>query len=243
MGWPVPSTPGRTLHESGHNERDMTESQTVNNNVDLDLVIPQHQIWDWIQRILASITLLLLLPVLLFIGIMVRLTSAGPALYTQHRPGYLGYPFKIYKFRTMTVGSDADPSMGLAVPRQSSRVTGIGKVLRKLKLDELPQLWNIVKGEMVFVGPRPIAQVLHDRLLTEIPNFGKRYLVKPGLTNVAQVTIMENLPADMVVDDWQVRFEAEYHYVQRKSVAYDIVVIALTILFILRKAIPGTSSK
>lgn len=205
---------------------------------DLDMPIPRHDGWDFVQRVLAGLLLVGLIPVFVVIAIVIKLTSKGPVIYSQIRPGYLEYPFRIYKFRTMTVGSDKDPTMGLAVPKQSSQVTGIGRLLRKVKLDELPQLWNVVRGEMALVGPRPIAEVLHDRLIEEIPGFGRRYLVKPGLTNVAQVTIMENLPADQVVEDWKIRFEAEYHYVQRKSVSYDIVVMMLTLVFILRKAIP-----
>lgn len=205
---------------------------------ELDMPIPEHRVWDACQRVLAAGLLLVLSPLFLLFVVLIKLTSRGPAIYTQMRPGYLGYPFRIYKFRTMTVGSDADPKMGLAVPTRSERVTGVGRFLRKVKLDELPQLWNVVRGDMTLVGPRPIAQVLHDQLMEQVPGFGRRYLVKPGLTNVAQVTIMENLPADQVVEDWKIRFEAEYHYVQRKSFAYDVVVITLTMLFILRKALP-----
>lgn len=216
----------------------MVENTTANFD-ELDMPIPRHDRWDFVQRVLAGLLLFAFLPVFVVIAIVVKLTSKGPVLYSQMRPGYLGYPFRIYKFRTMTVGSDRDPTMGLAVPKQSNRVTGIGRILRKVKLDELPQLWNVVRGEMALVGPRPIAEVLHDRLTEAIPGFGRRYLVKPGLTNVAQVTIMENLPADQVVEDWRIRFEAEYHYVQRKSVSYDIIVMILTLIFILRKALPS----
>lgn len=205
---------------------------------DLNMPIPRHDRWDFAQRVVAALLLLMLIPVFVLIALVIKLTSRGPVLYTQTRPGYLEHTFKIYKFRTMTVGSDQDTSMGLTVPKNSSKVTAIGRFLRKVKLDELPQLWNVIKGEMALVGPRPIAQVLHERLMAEIPGFGRRYLVKPGLTNVAQVTIMDNLPAEQVVEDWKLRFEAEYHYVMRKSMSYDIVVMLLTVVFIIRKALP-----
>ena len=111
------------------------------------------------------------------------------------------------------------------------------QILRDLKIDELPQLWNVFVGQMELVGPRPISIPLHERLLTEIPGFAARTTVRPGLTNLGQVTILDNQAASRLKEDWRTRFEGECHYLQNKSVSYDVVLLVLTIVFIVRKAL------
>lgn len=201
------------------------------------------RMWMLVQRIMASLALVLLSPLFLVLYLLVRLTSRGPFLYTQLRPGKDGKPFRAFKIRTMRPGSDRDVTKARCVLNSDPQVTRVGKVLRSLKLDELPQLWNIVRGEMAFVGPRPIALSLYEELCREIPGFEERLQVYPGLTNLGQVCIEENLGQDRVVEDWKLRFEGERHYFRHRSVAYDCVIIALTVLYIARKvvqALPGT---
>ncbi|MDB5385046.1 MAG: sugar transferase, system associated [Planctomycetaceae bacterium] len=193
--------------------------------------------WMFVQRVIAAISLVLLSPLFLILWILVRFTSRGPFLYTQSRPGLHGQPFKAFKIRTMRPGSDKDQSKARCVLNSDPQVTKIGKILRNLKLDELPQLWNVVRGEMAFVGPRPIALSLYQELCREIPGFEERLNVHPGLTNLGQVCIEENLSQDRVVEDWKLRFEAERHYFHHRSVAYDCVIIGLTVLYILRKVV------
>ena len=101
----------------------------------------------------------------------------------------------------------------------------------------LPLLLNVVRGEMELVGPRPIAPGLNRMLCEAIPGFNHRYLVKPGLTNVSQVSVLENALGDKAIDDWKLRFEGEEHYIRNKSVSYDLILIALTTVFVLRKAV------
>jgi lipopolysaccharide/colanic/teichoic acid biosynthesis glycosyltransferase len=136
----------------------------------------------------------------------------------------------------MTVGADRDQSNGLGVTRNHPDVTSVGRWLRALKLDEIPQLWNVVRGEMEFVGPRPIADSLSELLSREIPSFGQRYLAKPGLTSVGQISIVENRTGGALLDDWRRRHESEIHHLEHRSVGYDLVVIVLTVIYVLRRA-------
>lgn len=174
--------------------------------------------------------LLLLTPVIIVMFIGVKLSSPGPFLFKQERVGLGGRPFKIYKVRTMTVGSEAKTRLGTQLT--GSHVTGIGKVLRALKLDELPQLLNIALGEMEIVGPRPIPVALDEHLCQAIPGFALRYQVRPGLTNLGQVCIVDNALDEKLVEDWRMRFESDLHYLGRKSTTYDLIMIGLTLLYL-----------
>jgi putative colanic acid biosynthesis UDP-glucose lipid carrier transferase len=197
----------------------------------------RYRIWIWCERVMALMLLICLLPLFCVLYFAVRLTSRGPFLYTQNRPGLGGALFKIWKIRTMALGSDRDPLNALAVNKSNPQVTSVGRILRDLKLDELPQLWNVIIGEMELVGPRPIAIGLHEKLLAEIPGFSARATVRPGLTNLGQITILDNEAAHKLKEDWKTRFDGECHYLQNKSVSYDIVLLALTALFVLRKVL------
>jgi lipopolysaccharide/colanic/teichoic acid biosynthesis glycosyltransferase len=135
----------------------------------------------------------------------------------------------------MTVGADRNRANGLGVTREHPDVTSTGRWLRALKLDELPQLWNVVRGDMELVGPRPIADSLVELLSREIPGFDKRFRAKPGLTSVGQISIVENRLGHEIVDDWRRRHEAELHHLDHRSAAYDLVVIALTLAYLTRR--------
>jgi len=193
------------------------------------------RLWQVLQQVTAGLALLLSTPLLMVLYVLVKVDSRGPFLYFQHRPGYLGQRFTACKIRTMTVGADRNPMLARAVTSASPEVTRVGRYLRDLKLDELPQLWNIVRGDMVFVGPRPIAPGLQQFLESRIPGFFVRLSVPPGLTSLGQVCIEENESVDQVVEDWSVRFEAERHYLAHRSVTYDLVIIGMTIAYVLRK--------
>ena len=127
----------------------------------------------------AAVGLMLLMPVALAIAVMVKLTSSGPVLFTQQRVGRHGRLFLVMKFRTMTVDAQR---FGTVTKAGDPRITRIGKVLRTLKLDEVPQLWNVLKGEMSLVGPRPEQPELAARLEATIPFYRERENVLPGLS-------------------------------------------------------------
>jgi polysaccharide export outer membrane protein len=193
--------------------------------------------WQLLQQITAGILLLLSAPLMALLYILVKAESRGPFLYFQQRPGYRGRRFTACKIRTMSVGADRDPMLARAVTSSSPEVTRVGRYLRDLKLDELPQLWNILRGDMVFVGPRPIAPGLHEFLEHRIPGFAARLTVHPGLTSLGQVCIEENESVERVLEDWTVRFEAERHYLAHRSVTYDLVIIGMTVAYVLRKVV------
>jgi len=193
--------------------------------------------WAMLQRLLALLLFLFCLPLFLLLLLPVCISSRGSFFYTQMRPGFLGRPFRILKIRSMRVNSDLNPELEKGVAQNDPNVTGIGRILRASKIDELPQLWNVFLGEMELVGPRPIAQGLNDSLAQSIPGFNRRYLVKPGLTNISQVSVLDNAVGEQMLADWKLRFEGEEHYIKNKSISYDLILISMTVVFMLRKLI------
>lgn len=190
---------------------------------------------NWIQRMIAMFLLVMLSPVLLVLLIVVKLDSPGPFIFKQSRPGYLGRNFTAYKIRSMSTGSEYKTRLG--VTQSDPRITRVGRLLRSTKLDEIPQLFNIVKGEMCFVGPRPIPLALDTELRSKIPGFESRYQVPPGVTSLAQICVNDNGVDEQLVHDWRERFEAEIRYTRLRCAWYDLIVVALTGLYIVRKVV------
>ena len=162
----------------------------------------------------ASVTLLVFAPMLLVIAVLVRLFLGSPVLFRQQRPGYQEKIFTLLKFRTMR---DAIGSDGKMLP-DSERLTRFGKMLRKTSLDELPSLWNIVKGDMSLVGPRPLLVRYLDRYTTQQ---NRRHEVRPGLTGWAQVNGRNNL-------SWEEKFLLDVEYVDTRSFWFDLRIILMT---------------
>ena len=190
-------------------------------------------IWDYSIRLAASISLLCFLPIFAVLWVYFKCTDPGPMFFKQSRPGYKGESFTIYKVRTMRLG--AEKKTALVTQNGSSEVTKIGRILRKLKIDEAPQLLNIIRGDMAIVGPRPIPEKLDAELKKHIPGFETRYTVKPGLTSIGQICVNENALGDALVKDWSLRFEGELHYIRHKSVGYDLVLIGMTAAYVFKK--------
>jgi sugar transferase EpsL len=163
----------------------------------------------------ALIALIILSPIILVIAILVRVFIGAPILFKQQRPGYKGRPFFIYKFRTMTNRVASDGSL---LP-DAERLTRFGHLLRSLSLDEWPELFNIVRGEMSFVGPRPL---LMEYLPLYSPEQARRHDVVPGLTGWAQVNGRNTV-------DWPARFAMDTWYVDHWSFLLDIRIIFLTV--------------
>lgn len=189
--------------------------------------------WEFGQRVIALVVLVFLLPLMACIAVAIRVESKGPIVFRQSRPGYQGVEFTALKFRSMSTGAESATALG--VQQSDPRITRVGSLLRVTKLDELPQLWNIVRGDMRFVGPRPIPHALNDVLCAQVHDFEQRYVVRPGLTSLAQVCISDNGLDNRLVRDWSARFEAERRYIRNRSVSYDLIVLMLTALYIIKK--------
>ncbi|MFC5406787.1 sugar transferase [Cohnella soli] len=170
--------------------------------------------------------LLLMLPVLIVTAILVRVKLGSPVLFKQQRPGLHGRPFNMYKFRSMTSQRDAQ---GQLLP-DDVRLTRFGQTLRKLSLDELPQLWNVVKGEISLVGPRPLLME-YLPLYTEAQ--ARRHHVKPGITGWAQVNGRNAI-------SWEQKFELDTWYVDHYSFRLDLKILFLTLKKVVRSE--GVSS-
>jgi putative colanic acid biosynthesis UDP-glucose lipid carrier transferase len=167
-----------------------------------------------------------LAPLLVLIALVIRLDSNGPALFTETRTELNGKKFRIYKFRTMTVQEDG------AVVQQATqgdpRVTRIGRILRKTSLDELPQLLNVIRGEMALVGPRPHALAHDQHYGRAIPTYEHRFAVKPGITGWAQVNGARS--ETPTVADMKRRIDFDLWYVQHQSLALDLTILARTVV-------------
>jgi lipopolysaccharide/colanic/teichoic acid biosynthesis glycosyltransferase len=165
----------------------------------------------------AGVALAVASPVLVLAALAVKLTSRGPALYRQTRVGKDGADFELLKLRTMVVGAEAQGA-GFAVDRGDSRITPVGRVLRRLSLDELPQLWNVVRGDMSVIGPRPTLRYQVERYT---PHQRRRLEVKPGITGWAQVHGRATLP-------WAERIELDVWYIEHRSPLLDAKILART---------------
>ena len=176
--------------------------------------------------VLASVALVLLSPLFALLALLIKLDSTGPVFFRQRRRGYNHHEFRIWKFRTMTTLEDGDRVK--QVTRADARVTRVGNWLRKLNLDELPQLINVLLGEMSLVGPRPHA-VAHDiHYETRILDYPRRLNVKPGITGWAQVQGLRG--ATETEEAMRRRVEYDIHYIENWSLVLDLYILALTVL-------------
>lgn len=172
----------------------------------------------------ALVLLVLTAPLMLFAALIIKLESPGPVLYRQERVGLNGRPFNVVKFRSMRTDAEKD-----GVPRWAtagdSRITRVGKVIRKLRIDELPQLISVLKGDMSMVGPRPERQYFVDQLIQEIPYYAVRHSVKPGVTGWAQVRYQYGSS----VEDTAEKLQYDLYYVKNHSLFLDLVILFETV--------------
>ncbi len=180
--------------------------------------------------VVASFGLVVVSPLLALAALAIKLEDRGPVLYRQQRVGKDGVDFWLLKLRTMVVGAEKIGA-GLAVNRGDSRITRVGRLLRRLSLDELPQLWNILRGDMSIVGPRP---TLRHQVDSYTPQQRRRLEVKPGLTGWAQVNGRASLP-------WDQRIELDVWYVEHRSIWLDLRILARTPLALFRGTYKGSS--
>lgn len=182
-----------------------------------------------IDRLAGALLLLLTAPVIAVAAALVKLTSAGPAFYSQTRAGKNGRPYSIHKLRTMY--HDCEKRSG---PRWSTpgdpRITPLGRLLRRTHIDELPQLWNVVCGQMCLVGPRPERPEFIPSLAKALPHYRDRLLVPPGMTGLAQI----QLPADTDLDSVRRKLAYDLYYVRYVGLGMDLRVLVGTVLYLIR---------
>ena len=169
-----------------------------------------------LDRLMAAVLLLLFSPILLVVAIVLKIRMGSPIMFTQERPGKDSQIFTVYKFRTMTSDCDADGKL----LSDEARLIPLGQFLRKASLDELPQLWNVLIGDMSFVGPRPALFNQHD--LIELRTQAKVHHLTPGLTGWAQINGRDELPIP-------VKVQMDIEYMKKQSIFFDINIIILTI--------------
>lgn len=189
------------------------------------------EIKRFLDIIFAIVMGIIIAPFLPLIAILIKLGAPGPVFYRQKRFGQNGKIFEIIKFRTMT--KDAEKETGAIWAKENdSRTTRLGKLLRKARIDELPQLWNILKGEMAFVGPRAERPEFHDKLKSTVPFYEERYIIKPGLTGWAQI----NYHYGSSIADAAEKLQYDLYYIKNRSLILDLGVILKTINITLRQA-------
>lgn len=175
----------------------------------------------------AMICLVLFLPLFLICYIAVRQEDGGPAIYKQQRIGRFGRPFYIYKFRSMRVDAEKD-GPALYQHENETRMTRVGKFLRAHHLDELPQLWNVVKGEMAFIGPRPERQYYINQIMERDPRYVYLYQVRPGVTSYAT---LYNGYTD-TLEKMLRRLELDLYYLEHRSLWFDAKLLVKTFIYI-----------
>jgi exopolysaccharide biosynthesis polyprenyl glycosylphosphotransferase len=175
-----------------------------------------------IDLVLSFVLMLALSPLMLVAAIAIKFDSKGPVFYRQARTGLNGVTFTLYKFRTMI--KDAEKSGARWAAKNDPRVTRVGRFLRITRIDELPQLWNVLLGQMSFIGPRPERPDFNSELEAAIPYYDLRYLVKPGITGWAQVLY----PYGASVDDAREKLQYDLYYIKNYSVMLDLVILIRT---------------
>ncbi|MBD2308791.1 sugar transferase [Chroococcidiopsis sp. FACHB-1243] len=174
-----------------------------------------------LDRFVAAIALIILSPIIIGVAIAIHFRMGSPVIFTQPRPGKDGNIFNFYKFRTMTDEQDAQ---GNLLPDEQ-RLTTFGQFMRQTSLDELPQLWNVLKGDMSFIGPRPLLVKYLDRYTTEQ---ARRHEVKPGITGLAQINGRNAIT-------WEEKFVLDVWYVDNWSLWLDLKILFLTVFKVLQQ--------
>ena len=182
-----------------------------------------------LDRLIAALLLVFVFPIIAVLVVLVRLTSKGPAIYRQVRVGKDGKVFTMYKIRSMRI--DAESATGAVwASRKDPRVTLLGKIIRKLHLDELPQLFNVIRDDMSLVGPRPERPEFVDKLDQKIDGYRHRLLVKPGITGYAQL----NLPSDIDLNDVRKKVALDFEYIENASLGFDFLLVFGTALKVVK---------
>jgi sugar transferase (PEP-CTERM system associated) len=176
----------------------------------------------------SSILLIPAAPVIALFALLVKLDSKGPAFFRQIRVGHYGAPFTIVKLRSMKIDAEA-PGEAIWAEKDDPRITRVGRLIRKIRVDELPQAWMVLKGEMSFVGPRPERPEFVTDLATKMPYYAERHVVKPGITGWAQI----NFPYGASLDDARQKLEYDLYYAKNYTPFLDILILLQTVRVLL----------
>jgi exopolysaccharide biosynthesis polyprenyl glycosylphosphotransferase len=180
-----------------------------------------------VSRLIALITLIVVSPLLPFVVAAIKLTSRGPVIYRQKRVGQNGQVYEVLKFRTMRVDAENDGAQWAT--QDDPRVTSIGRFLRLARIDEIPQVWNVLRGDMRFVGPRPERPEFVQLLAEQIPYYQLRHIVPPGITGWAQVRYKYGAS----VEDAKQKLTYDLYYIKHASLALDLLIVFETLKTIL----------
>ncbi len=183
---------------------------------------------ETIHRLLGLIGLIISLPLALITAALIKLDSKGPVFYKQERVGKNGKPFEVIKFRSMKTDAEKD-GVPIWATTEDDRTTRVGRIIRKIRVDEVPQFWNIIKGEMMFVGPRPERPHFVSQLAEEIHFYEHRHLVAPGLTGWAQI----KYPYGASVEDARQKLQYDLYYIKNQSLPLDMIIVFETIKTVL----------
>jgi exopolysaccharide biosynthesis polyprenyl glycosylphosphotransferase len=199
----------------------------------------RQRVYELAKRAMDSIISVLFfaitLPFYPFIMLAIQLDSEGPIFYSQQRMGKSNKIFALIKFRTMRYDAEAKGATWAA--ENDDRSTRVGKFLRKSRIDELPQIWNVLKGEMSFVGPRPERPEFQEKLTEKIPFYNERHLVTPGLTGWAQIKYKLDFKGGMTIEDTAEKVQYDLYYIKHRSILLDIGILLQTISIIVQKVI------
>ena len=215
--------------------------ERVTGRVSLDMIRPSWLIFssrgrqarisgiarNLVHRLVSLVGALLSLPIAIVTAILIKLDSRGPVLYKQERVGKNGGTFMVMKFRSMRL--DAEKAGPVWASADDDRTTRVGRIIRKLRIDEIPQFWNILRGEMDFVGPRPERPHFVSQLAEEIPYFEQRHLIAPGLTGWAQI----KYPYGASIEDARQKLQYDLFYIKNQSLMLDAIILFETIKIIL----------
>ncbi len=178
--------------------------------------------------LLSFFLILVLSPFFILIGLMIMLSSKGPIIYSQERLGFKGIPYRIYKFRSMIVNAE-EKSGPVWTSEDDPRITSIGKILRKYRIDELPQLINVVLGQMSLIGPRPERPYFTKKLKEKFPLYERRFRVRPGITGWSQI----KHPSDLEEEDVRQKLRYDFYYIENLSLNLDLKILISTIVVVL----------
>jgi lipopolysaccharide/colanic/teichoic acid biosynthesis glycosyltransferase len=187
---------------------------------------------DILKRIfecsVTLICLILLIPVIVILSVLIKLTGKGPVIYSQKRTGKNGESFSIYKFRSMHYGQE--DGILLICDKDDKRITRLGRFMRKYRFDEIPNLFNVLKGDMSLIGPRPEQQFYIDQILEKEPRYKQLQIIKPGITSWGQVKYGYASNADEMIK----RMEFDLYYLENKSFLFDLKIAFYTFIIIIK---------